>query len=114
MGTRTDGPISSSLVLRQVVLVSVLYKEELFAENVEVVEHKKHHVVHMHMHNEYLRDREELQKRHEDGDHNLTYTEDDFEDDQYCREPCTHHFCHQSPAQTPNSARARSSALPDI
>ena len=66
------------------MLVSVLYKEELFAENVEVVEHKKHHVVHMHMHNEYLRDKEELQKRHEEGEHNLTYTEDDFEDDQYC------------------------------
>jgi len=70
-----------------VVLGSVLYKEELFAASVEVVEHHpKHAIVNMHMDEEYRRDVDELRERHKAGSHKAEVSEEDLEDDQYLGE----------------------------
>lgn len=69
-----------------VVLFSVLYKEELFASSVELVEHPKHAVVHMHFDEEYRRDLDEMSERHKSGDHKKDVSNEDLEDDQYIGE----------------------------
>jgi len=67
-----------------VVLFSVLYKEEIFASSVTVVEHPRHAMVNLHFETEYLADVEELAGRHAAGKHKVDVgAAEDLEDDQY-------------------------------
>jgi hypothetical protein len=54
---------------KPLVLGSVLWKEEMFASSVVVVQHPKHAMVNLHFETEYLNDWEELQERHKSAGH---------------------------------------------
>ena len=66
------------------MLFSVLWKEEMFASSVAVVEHPRHAMVNLHFETNYLADLEELAERHAAGGHKVDVgADEDLEDDQY-------------------------------
>mmetsp|Transcript_26792 Transcript_26792/g.42913 ORF Transcript_26792/g.42913 Transcript_26792/m.42913 type:complete len:216 (+) Transcript_26792:211-858(+) len=90
MAVQAQGKIPMYLVYllgcALVVLGSVLYKEEMFASSVVVIEHPTHAVVHMHYNEEFRRDVAEMSERHRVGAYKADVLPEDLEDDQYIGE----------------------------